>query len=901
MPSGKSRSAFRARASAAASRGNRWGKRVGFELLERRLALANIGFTFGADDISVEVDSYGAFGSALSGALNYDETGGASGSMASRSFVAVGLSTPASSHSVLGEYDGWNYSTAELSAVTATVSSDGSAATTSFQLPNSGGYAALQDIDIELTQAIEPVFDDQLAGSQATGALLTQTYRMTNTGSLSRSFDMRRVVDGDFGSIGASNGGGKYVAPDGREWGVTFADASTGMTLQHSDLMIAVSVEGGNTPSIGRQEAEPASAAYYATQLAGQSLSDAVYNDGSDTDEIADVGFDLAYSMRRQFTMVAGEEATFVVYTLFSIDSTLDLQDIVDGVSDYLSTPVITDVSLAGSAWALAPHQFASRIANGWQFRPLAQSGIDIVEIQFSKQVEVVMDDMMFVQTVSAGQGNATTTTLSNYTFSYDVATRTARWQFTSALADGKYAIHLNSSITDYADVALDGDWSNAEAGHAGTPDSWQDDPARTFNVGNGVPGAEGGEFRLHFAVLAYDYDGSGLVDSADVAVWTDQAANGAGSEPLADANGDGAVTAADEPQAALGATLPLRYDDADYIDDERVNAVDLGAWYLGYTLQYLDGNDFVVWQGAFLDSSSWYVDQDNSSLVQTSLAPQITDVVVSGYYSTHADYSFDTAGADGSGAQLAPGPVGGADTITIVFNQPVNVTSDALTVVGLQSANAPALVEFTYDAATNSATWRFESWALADQFLIAVDDAVTGANGYQLDGEWTNPASITATNSSGMISSFPSGDGVEGGDFVFVMSLLPGDADLNGVVDQTDSDILGDNIGLQLGALFTDGDFNGDGDVDIWDYFATGDAQLMMTNWGVDLQTLEILADFDSDLDVDSDDLAVLNANVGSTNATWSDGDLDGDGDVDADDYDLIFALIGSDLEADV
>ena len=67
----------------------------------------------------------------------------------------------------------------------------------------------------------------------------------------------------------------------------------------------------------------------------------------------------------------------------------------------------------------------------------------------------------------------------------------------------------------------------------------------------------------------------------------------------------------------------------------------------------------------------------------------------------------------------------------------------------------------------------------------------------------------------------------------------LRGDANLDGDVDVWDFDGSGDaqvlmsNMGMQHGAKWGDGDFNGDGDVDVWWFDNSGDAQVLMSNMG--------------------------------------------------------------------
>jgi hypothetical protein len=153
---------------------------------------------------------------------------------------------------------------------------------------------------------------------------------------------------------------------------------------------------------------------------------------------------------------------------------------------------------------------------------------------------------------------------------------------------------------------------------------------------------------------------------------------------------------------------------------------------------------------------------------------------------SAHSAFSLDTV--DGSGAQIGSVPVGGADTISIVFSEDVSVLAEYLIVVGLQTANLPALAEFSYNPLDFTATWRFEGWALGDQYLLALSDQVIDVDRNPLDGDWTNPASITTVNAA--VSEFPSGDGTPGGWFKFVLTLLPGDANLDNVVDSTDANI---------------------------------------------------------------------------------------------------------------
>ena len=271
----------------------------------------------------------------------------------------------------------------------------------------------------------------------------------------------------------------------------------------------------------------------------------------------------------------------------------------------------------------------------------------------------------------------------------------------------------------------------------------------------------------------------------------------------------------------------------------------------------------------------------------------KVLNVIVSSASSTHAPFSFDTV--DGSGTQLKTVPVGFADAssilaISVVFSEDVDqstITENSLGVLGLRSANLPDVVSgtFGYDAATRTATWEFDGWRLAgDNYLIHLDESVRDVHGSTnyLDGEWTNPLSVSTTNS--LVSEFPSGDGTPGGDFNFVITILPGDAELDGDVDSNDLGILVNFFG-QGSLFFEQGDFDGDGTV------TSADLGILLNNFGLEMDTLFVLADLDGDLDVDDDDILILLSNLPTASgATYAQGDLNGDGAIDQADVDLAF-----------
>ncbi len=133
---------------------------------------------------------------------------------------------------------------------------------------------------------------------------------------------------------------------------------------------------------------------------------------------------------------------------------------------------------------------------------------------------------------------------------------------------------------------------------------------------------------------------------------------------------------------------------------------------------------------------------------------------------------------------------------ISIRFNENVNIAADDLVVRGIRNLTYPVAASngFTYDPVTFTATWTLAASIAADKLLLDLDaDAggVTDANGNALDGEWTNPTAPA----NGGADTFPSGDGIAGGDFHFRLNVLPGD------VNRSGGSVLGSDVTLTRNA----------------------------------------------------------------------------------------------------
>ena len=554
--------------------------------------------------------------------------------------------------------------------------------------------------------------------------------------------------------------------------------------------------------------------------------------------------------------------------------------------------PRIENVVVKGTSWASGvDYSYAEAVAAGNQLRPIYLQNANQIQVHFdgpvnlsSAQLNILGDNRAIVKT----SANSTITFAG-----YDETSFIATWNLSTSLGLGKYALEL-TGVKGSGNVGLDGKWTNYDGANAGSnsPDTFVGDKSSSLLSGNGSPGSI---FEFWFSVLPGDYDQNGIVNSADAVSGT-----------IKDGDGDGVIengTGGDDRLIAtgsnLGTQLPLRHHD--YVDDDIVNGADYALWRatFGSTSDFrADGNgdgevnaaDYVIWRNTLGWFSAWYTASIGTSaagyVVDFGNAPKVTNVTISGSNSTHDPYSFDAH--DGSGEQLRTVPVGSPDTVSITFSEDVNVSAEDLQMVGARTFAVPMLVEFTYDMATMTATWRFDDLVARDQYILSLSDDVTDIEGNRLDGEWVNPASVFTTNSA--VSEFPSGDGNAGGTFTFAMTLLAGDADLNNKVNGRDYDIW--SLYWAQDGSYLEGDFDGDGIVTGADY------DLWQVVNGLNLQSLSLWGDLDGDFDVDTADSSALASHLGMSSPTRADGDLNGDGVIDHVDLDLIFAQFGLNLD---
>ena len=296
----------------------------------------------------------------------------------------------------------------------------------------------------------------------------------------------------------------------------------------------------------------------------------------------------------------------------------------------------------------------------------------------------------------------------------------------------------------------------------------------------------------------------------------------------------------------------------------------------------------------------------------QFYFVPRVVDVTIrkDGAPGSNPAYHFatQTFGSNerviGNGNQIRTVPVGGADTVEIRFSEDVTIGASDLSVIGLRTAHVLDVDENNFDYSPNgdgtfTAKWKLlpvgtsAAWPGNDNYVILLSENVADANtGEFLDGEWTNPHRLyepntTTTYQHARISEFPSGDGLAGGPFQFVVTMYFGDLNRNNQVTLS-PDIFTAlaAINMGFGMSWSDGDFSGNGQVTLTDDVFPALANIN----GPNLQVLFVLADFlDDDFLAGNEEYLAIQRNMNMTNAEREHGDINGDHVVNIADYQLL------------
>lgn len=162
---------------------------------------------------------------------------------------------------------------------------------------------------------------------------------------------------------------------------------------------------------------------------------------------------------------------------------------------------------------------------------------------------------------------------------------------------------------------------------------------------------------------------------------------------------------------------------------------------------------------------------------------------------------------------RFLPGPWvrdnAGLGSVQLGFDEDVVVAPGSID-LRLTSGGTPSVSSMSYDETEHLFTIEFDPPLEEDRLVVMADYTITDAAGNELDGEVDDPFD----------ADLPSGDGVRGGQAVFVVSVLQGDANRDGVVDQADGQVIANslNLGEDDPGFDERADVNGDGFVNALD-----------------------------------------------------------------------------------
>jgi len=236
--------------------------------------LATLNTASGDGGLTVGVDAFGSFGSALGGTgtsdANYDPLGaGLSAGTTYESGVAIRV----------GGIGGYTFLTSGSFGLTGTPG--GANPTTINSTPTSTESTFnFGGLNFALTQTVT----DLIANGVRKGSLLTQSYKITNPGNTRVDFELIRYVDGDLQFDGSIvDTGGRRVS--GTEE-ILFENDS-GDDPAAPTTFVGITGMGGSNALPGRYEIDRYTQLLDKITLGG-ALDDTVYGDGLDTDEFID-------------------------------------------------------------------------------------------------------------------------------------------------------------------------------------------------------------------------------------------------------------------------------------------------------------------------------------------------------------------------------------------------------------------------------------------------------------------------------------------------------------------------------------------------------------------------------------------------------------------------------------
>src|SRR5712691_9514582 len=266
-------------------------------LVDTRMLSDTIGTGTGDGSLTVQVTSTGAFGNgsfptSTSAGATYDPLGllGASDTTFD-SEVYFRASTNSGTRSTLES----------LATNRSTIRGSSDEANSTFDIGS---------LHFALTQRAEPTFD--LVTGLQVGSLLTQTYRITNTGVSRSSFELARYLDGGLKFNGSTpDGGGRVVSAAGDEF---LVETDTGGTST-STYFVGITAKGGTIPETNRFSIDQFPALQTNIQN-GLALNGQIFNDMTG-DQSIDVDYNVSMGLRNTFRLAPNASAVYTTHTVF--------------------------------------------------------------------------------------------------------------------------------------------------------------------------------------------------------------------------------------------------------------------------------------------------------------------------------------------------------------------------------------------------------------------------------------------------------------------------------------------------------------------------------------------------------------------------------------------------------
>jgi Ca2+-binding RTX toxin-like protein len=201
----------------------------------------------------------------------------------------------------------------------------------------------LGTLHFALTQTVQSTFD---VNNAISGALLTQSYVVTNMGPATANFELDRYYDGDLqfdGSI--SDGGGRLITTAGDE--ILFETDRGGTST--STTFVGITGKGGTIPTAGRYDIDRFPT-LRGNLSVGRPLRNLVTND-TNGDRSVDIPYDVTLGLANLFNLNPGESATYTTHSVFGNGIPSNLRPpnqapiaINDVGSTVLGAPVILDI-----------------------------------------------------------------------------------------------------------------------------------------------------------------------------------------------------------------------------------------------------------------------------------------------------------------------------------------------------------------------------------------------------------------------------------------------------------------------------------------------------------------------------------------------------------------------------